>query len=160
MNYRDIRNIPLFVLMITLAVSGCEMNEDEKDVDPPVIDNTFAGAFPTQCAVISRGASFELKVVFRDNMELGSYSLDVHHNFDHHTHSTEVNDCEMDPVKSPDNPFLLIDTYSIPSGLQTYEAVQQIAVPADVDPGDYHFMIKVTDKEGWQTIQGISIKIN
>ncbi|WP_280703931.1 MULTISPECIES: DUF4625 domain-containing protein [Chryseobacterium] len=23
-------------------------------------------------------------------MELGSYSLDVHHNFDHHTHTKEV----------------------------------------------------------------------
>nr|WP_229206214.1 DUF4625 domain-containing protein [Dyadobacter fermentans] len=39
-------------------------------------------------------------------------------------------------------------------------ANQQIDVPADIDPGDYHFMIRLTDKEGWQTIRGISIKIN
>nr|WP_244939634.1 DUF4625 domain-containing protein [Arcticibacter tournemirensis] len=32
-------------------------------------------------------------------------------------------------------------------------------MPADADPGDYHFMIKLTDKEGWQTIKGLSIKL-
>jgi hypothetical protein len=32
-------------------------------------------------------------------------------------------------------------------------------VPEDVDTGDYHFLIKVTDKEGWQAIRGLSIDI-
>ncbi|RYD73590.1 MAG: DUF4625 domain-containing protein, partial [Sphingobacteriales bacterium] len=26
--------------------------------------------------------------------------------------------------------------------------------------GDYHFLIRITDKAGWQTIKAISIKIN
>lgn len=28
-----------------------------------------------------------------------------------------------------------------------------------IDAGDYHFMIRVTDKEGWQTMKGLSLKI-
>lgn len=148
------------LLMIIYGMAGCQISEGEKDLDPPVIDMSTAGAFPSQCSVISRGESFVFRATFRDNMELGSYSLDVHHNFDHHTHSTEVNDCSMDPIKTPLSPYLLIKTYPIPAGLQMYEAVMEITVPKDVDPGDYHLMIKVTDKEGWQTIKGISIKVD
>ena len=36
----------------------------------------------------------------------------------------------------------------------------EIKVPENVDSGDYHFMILLTDEEGWQTIKGLSIKIN
>jgi hypothetical protein len=43
--------------------------------------------------------------------------------------------------------------------VKSYEATTQITIPADVDPGDYHFMIRLTDKEGWQTLKGLSIKI-
>jgi len=94
-----------------------------------------------------------------DNMHLGSYSLDVHHNFDHHTHSTEVSDCITDPVKKPVNPFLLIKSFDIPENQKTYTATQKIEVPAGIDPGDYHFMIRLTDNERWQTIRGISNRI-
>lgn len=65
----------------------------------------------------------------------------------------------MDPVKTPQSPFLLIKSFLIPVGLKTYQTAIEIAVPADVDAGDYHFMIRLTDKEGWQTIKGLSIKI-
>jgi hypothetical protein len=61
--------------------------------------------------------------------------------------------------KTPVKPFLFIQNYNIPAGLKQHEATAQIVVPADVDPGDYHFMIRLTDKEGWQTIKGLSIKI-
>jgi hypothetical protein len=70
-----------------------------------------------------------------------------------------VNDCGLDPIKTPVNPFLLIKTYTIPSGLKTYTITQEVSVPADVDPGDYHFLIRLTDKAGWQTIKGLSIKV-
>lgn len=96
---------------------------------------------------------------FTDNTALGSYSLDIHHNFDHHTHSTEVNNCTADPIKKPVNPLLYINSVTIPDGQKSYEAVQEITIPTDIDPGDYHFMIRLTDKEGWQTIKGLSIKI-
>ncbi len=146
-------------LVLATVLSGCQINSDEKDMDPPQIHTDFEEAFPVQCSVVERGEEFVFKARLTDNMELGSFSLDIHHNFDHHTHSTEVNDCEMDPVKTPENPFLLIESYSIPEGMSDYEAMVEISVPQDVDPGDYHLMIKVTDREGWQAIKGISIQI-
>ena len=48
---------------------------------------------------------------------------------------------------------------AIPAGLKSYEAKVDIPIPQDIAPGDYHFMIRLTDKAGWQELKAISIKI-
>ena len=146
--------------LLSIFAAGCKKDEQSIDTEYPVIDLSIANAFPQQCATVSRGQKFTFKARFTDNAELGSYSIDIHHNFDNHSHSTEVSDCSAVVVKTPVKPFVLINTFQIPTGQQTFEATNEITVPADIDPGDYHFLIKLTDKEGWQTIKGISIKIN
>ncbi|WP_026632146.1 DUF4625 domain-containing protein [Dyadobacter alkalitolerans] len=149
----------ILLAVIALAAVGCDRDEPAIDTDYPVIEAEAPGTFPIQCSTLKRGEAFTFKATFSDNIALGSYSVDIHHNFDHHTHSTEVSDCNMDPVKKPVNPFLLIKSFDIDPSQQRFEASQTIKVPAGIDPGDYHFMIRLTDKEGWQTIRGISIKI-
>jgi len=155
------KQIKQYILLAVLAfVAGaCDKEDPTIDTEYPVINTDAPGTFPLQCSSVKRGEKFTFKSTFSDNAQLGSYSLDIHHNFDHHTHSTEVSDCNTDPVKKPVNPFLLIKSFDMPVNQQRFEASQQIDVPADIDPGDYHFMIRLTDNEGWQTIRGISIKI-
>lgn len=148
------------VFIAILVLAGCKKdNKPAIDTEYPVINLDFAEAFPKQCSELTRGQKITFRARFSDNAQLGSYSLDIHHNFDHHTHSTEVASCNLDPVKAPANPFLLIENYPIPAGGKTYEAQTAITVPDDVDPGDYHLMIRLTDREGWQTLKGLSIKI-
>ncbi|MBE8725198.1 DUF4625 domain-containing protein [Flavobacterium hungaricum] len=149
----------LLGLFALVFISSCSSDDAAIDTEYPVIDITGSNAFPIQCSTIERGQTITFKAVFSDNAALGSYSLDIHHNFDHHTHSTEVVSCEMEAVKKPVKPMLFINNYTIPDGVKNYEATAQISIPADVDPGDYHFMIRLTDKEGWQTLKGLSIKI-
>ncbi|MCD8739293.1 DUF4625 domain-containing protein [Mucilaginibacter roseus] len=153
--------VKIFAAALALAVaSGCSKKNDVQiDKEYPVIDISAANAFPKQCSVIKRGESFTFIANVTDNAELGTLGVDVHHNFDHHSHSTEVTECVLSPKKTPVKPFLLVQSYTIPSGLRTYKVNQTINVPADIDPGDYHFLIRLVDKEGWQTIKGISIKI-
>ncbi|WP_338841518.1 DUF4625 domain-containing protein [Flavobacterium ginsenosidimutans] len=154
------KNLKFLLGIFALAfISSCSSDNVEIDTEYPVIDISAVDAFPIQCSTIERGKTFTFKATFNDNVELGSYSLDIHHNFDHHTHSTEVTTCETDAVKTPVKPMLFISNYTIPNGLKSYEATTQITIPADVDSGDYHFMIRLTDKEGWQTLKGLSIKI-
>lgn len=150
-------------MLATIALAGlfsaCSGSDDDKiDTEYPVID-IATNAFPIQCSEVTRGQKFTFKAKFTDNVALGSYSLDIHHNFDHHNHSTEVNDCIAEPIKNPVKPMLYINSVSIPEGLKSYDATQEINIPEDIDPGDYHFLIRLTDKEGWQTIKGLSIKI-
>ena len=143
----------------TLTFTSCSSDSTEIDKEYPVIDISAANAFPIQCSEVKRGQKISFRAKFTDNAQLGSYSLDIHHNFDHHTHSTEVNNCAAEPVKKPLNPMLYINSVTIPQGQKVYDASQEINIPNDIDPGDYHFMIRLTDKEGWQTIKGLSIKI-
>lgn len=146
--------------MFIALFAGCKKDNEKKiDTEYPVIDVTGTSAFPKQCSTVKRGQKFMFSAQLSDNESLGSVSIDIHHNFDQHTHSTEVESCNLDPKKTPVKPFLLIQTYNIPAGLKTYEVQQEITVPADIDAGDYHFMIRLTDKEGWQTIKGLSIKV-
>ena len=155
------KTLKLALSLLTMAFffTACSGDSAEIDTEYPVIDHAAANAFPVQCSEITRGQKITFRTKFTDNAELGSYSLDIHHNFDHHNHSTEVNDCETDPIKKPVNPMLYINSVTIPAGQKSYEAVQEISIPTDIDPGDYHFLIRLTDKEGWQTIKGLSIKI-
>ena len=116
--------------------------------------------FPHSCDTVYVGESFVFKARFTDNQELGAYSIDIHHNFDIHSHSNEEEECEPDPPKTPtENVFLYIKSFTIPDGLTTYDAEVTVEVPENADTGDYHFFIALTDKEGWQTIRGIGIKI-
>ena len=138
--------------------------EDEIDKVKPVIDLSIQNAFPVNCDTLYFGESFELKVLFTDNVELGSYSIDIHNNFDHHSHSTEVTKCSLDQIKDPVNPFLFIDDYNIPAGQSDFQTNMPISIPSGnrngaYDEGDYHFFISLTDKEGWSAQKGLSIKM-
>lgn len=145
--------------ILSMALS-CSKDAETVDTEYPVIDKNFEAAFPQQCATLARGETFVFRAKFSDNVALGAFSLDVHDNFDHHSHSTDVETCDMGKEKEAENPFTYIKSFDIPGAPETYEAEVEIEVPMDVDPGDYHFLIRVTDRKGWQTLRGLSIKIN
>lgn len=146
-------------LLLSLTIFSSCKKEENIDTTYPEISNSTTTNFPIQCSTLKRGEKFVFKATFTDNVELGSSSIDIHHNFDHHNHSTEINSCNMEPIKLPINPFLLIKTFPIASGQKSYSINEEITIPLEADPGDYHFLIRLTDKAGWQTIKGISIKI-
>jgi len=151
------KRIGFFLLAATLLSTSCD--DLIKDEEAPVIDMSAVDAFPVNCAEVKRGESFTFRAVFTDNQELGSYSITLHHNFDHHTHSTSATECEMDPIKKAVNPFLKVSEYSIAPGSTRSVATVEIQLPPDIDTGDYHFMVRLTDQAGWQSFKGISIKI-
>lgn len=148
--------IPLLALVILISAS---CSDETPDMEYPQIDLAYGGAFPVQCSVIERGKPFVFKARFTDNAALGSFGVDIHDNFDQHSHSTEVQQCVMDDKKEGESPFIYIRSFDISGSPHIYEAEVEIDVPADVDPGDYHMMIRVTDRDGWQTMRGLSIKI-
>lgn len=149
------------MLILLLSVSCSKVAIDDQK---PVIDNSYEGAFPKACDTIWLGEDFLLDIKFTDNVELGAFSLDIHHNFDHHAHSTDIAVCDMDSIKSPVNPFLMIRDYPIPEGSTIYQAKIPVSIPqgnqhGSFDEGDYHISIKLTDKEGWSVIKGMNIKL-
>lgn len=157
------KNILLLPVFFVLMIAGCS-DDTEIDSEKPTIDIGFAEAFPTNCDTLYFGETFVVRMKLADNVELGAYSIDIHDNFDHHSHSTEGEACNPDPDKDPVNPYVFINDYKIPEGLAQYETTLSIAVPegdgtALFDEGDYHFMIQLTDEEGWSVKKRLSIKM-
>jgi hypothetical protein len=161
-NMKGIKHLLLIILL--LAGLGLSCERDEIDKEKPTIDISHQDAFPVNCDTLYFGESFLFKALFSDNQALGSYSIDIHNNFNHHSHSTEVTECNLNPKKNPVNPLNLIEEYKIPEGLKEYETMQTVTIPSGnnsglYDEGDYHLYISLTDKEGWSVQKGLSIKI-
>ena len=151
----------LFLAIAALLLASCsndDDNEDVKDMDKPVIADGNTPS-PIDCEVYHRGQTIAFRYTFSDNVGLGNFNLEIHNNFDHHTHSTSAGDCPLDPKKSPVSPWVFNRSYTIPQGSKSYEAKVDIPIPEDIDPGDYHFMVRLTDMSGWQQLKAVSIKI-
>lgn len=148
----------LFSLATILFLLSCGQ-ENEHDMEKPEIDMSGVSASPLTCDIVYRGESFTFKALFTDNRKLGNYNIEIHNNFDHHSHSTDDVDCEPDEKKIPVNPFVYNKSFPIPDGEVSFEAENTIFVPEDVDTGDYHFMIRLTDKSGWQQLKAVGIKV-
>lgn len=151
------------VLISVITFPSCIQSE-EPDMEKPEIDLSFTGAFPLNCDTIYFGEAFEIKMIMKDNDELGGFNISIHNNFDHHNHSTEVTQCEMEPVKIPVNPITFIQDYEIDSGLQEHEVSLWLTLADSnqegaFDSGDYHFFINLTDQSGWSTQKGLIVKI-
>ena len=154
--------------MLLCALSACgSFDEDEepkdkimpKDMNKPVINTKDVVAVPTDCEVYKRGDVIPFYVLFTDDIELGTYNIEIHQNFDHHTHCSSSVECKMDEKKAPVKPWTYNQDFSISSGQKSFTARHDIVIPADIDPGDYHFLVRLADRAGWQVLHAVSIKI-
>lgn len=167
----------MIIMLSIIALISCSSEDDPgksgKDMESPTIDISHDALLSMPCPTAVIGETIVLTPIFRDNAELGNFTVDIHHNFDHHSHSTETGEkeeetCELEPVKSKDEIAELqreeklltyIQSTPIPGGLTYYEAKHEIMIKPDIEPGDYHCTIRVTDKAGWQSFRTFSLKL-
>ena len=149
----------IFSAFLLCALCACSSSDKTEDMTQPEITADGEQTCPVDCQQFKRGSVIPFHYLLSDNVELGSYNIEVHNNFDHHTHSTSAAECEIDAEKTPVNPWVYNSDFDIPQGLQTYTAIINIDIPADIDPGDYHFMVRLTDQAGWQQLKSMAIKI-
>jgi len=151
---------PLLILAAFLFLASCSSDDaEEKDQEKPAINIAFEGGFPEPCVGLVRGETYTFRAKATDNVSLAAYSLDIHHNFDHHTHDDQQGDCELEPVKQAVNPWIFMENYSIEGGVRSYEITIELTIPQDIDPGNYHCSYSVTDHTGWQSRTSVDITI-
>ncbi|WP_335967085.1 DUF4625 domain-containing protein [Galbibacter sp. PAP.153] len=150
----------LMLFLVPVVLFSCSSDDSaDKDEEKPEITVKYNDGFPQACAELARGETYHFKAMVTDNIELASYSVDIHNNFDHHTHDDQGAQCELDPVKESVNPMIFMENHSIEGSLTSYEIDMEISIPEDVDVGDYHCQYSVTDQTGWQSRTSIDIKI-
>ena len=171
---KKIFNMSLVMALITvftLSFAACS-SDDDKDMTPPVISAEGITANPINCQEYHLGDVIPFHYVMTDDQELGAYNIEIHNNFDHHSHSTEADnhdhdhemgecddDDEHEHEHSEGKAWVYNQDFTIPAGLRQYNARVDIQIPADINPGDYHFMVRLTDHAGWQQLHAVAIKI-
>ncbi|MDR2383353.1 MAG: DUF4625 domain-containing protein [Prevotellaceae bacterium] len=88
----------------------------------------------------AEGVHFDVE--FSDNEMLASYKVDIHPNFDNHSHAT---------TKSEDTTvdFRFEKTWTTISGKKNdYVHHHEIKIPENATPGHYHLMLYCTDAAG------------
>lgn len=151
------------VSVIAIGFTSCGSDDDDndlRDMTQPVISEQGITANPVECQQYHPGDVIPFHYVFTDDVELGNYNIEIHNNFDHHSHSGSAVECELEPKKEAGAKALVFNQdYTIPAGQRSYDARIDIPIPADAETGDYHFMVRLTDRAGWQQLKAVSIKV-
>lgn len=159
-----------YILALGAMVMGFAACENKsKDTMPPVIDE--ATFLPADCDIYYLGDTLLVHFICSDDTELGNFNIEIHNNFDHHTHGTSGVDCDEEEGDHHDHvdgdqhheevegAWVYNKDFAIARGLKTDTVDVEIPVPEEVLEGDYHFMLRLTDRAGWQTIKAVPIHL-
>jgi len=149
-----------YFLSLTVLIAACSSSESiDKDLEKPTITINYEEGFPKACIDLVGGETYNFKAKVTDNKALAAYSLEIHHNFDHHTHDDQEETCNMDEQKTAINPLIYLESYEIEDGIVSYEIDVSVLIPIDADKGDYHCTFSITDVTGWQSRTSVGFKI-
>ncbi len=164
--------ILLATIMTILAVSFSACENKSKDTTPPVIEE--ATFLPADCDIYYPGDTIRVYFICSDDTELGNFNIEIHNNFDHHTHGTSSVDCDEEEGEehhheegeehhheheTVEGAWVYNQDFAIGRGLKSDTLDIGIPVPVDALEGDYHFMLRLTDRAGWQTIKAVPIHL-
>lgn len=132
-----------FLTISPLFVFSCSTSDDELDTEKPKI---ILGT-PGDHEEFHFGDTIELQALLTDNVELGSYKIDIHTDADGHQHRTISTNWDYSDtgVLEGKKEYILNKTIQIPEG--------------DYKEGHYHLGLMVIDKAGNQTETYIEIVI-
>lgn len=153
-------------LFFCIILLGFSCDKKETDIIAPEIDLDRTGNFPLSCDSLFFDNTYNILLHFTDNSELGSYSIDIFHNFDHHFQISNSGTCGPDEVKNPVYPFIYSNTFQIPPDLQEYTTNIVIWFPEKdccdnfYDEGDYIFLVRLYDKAGLFTEKSMMIRLH
>ena len=125
----------LLLLVVFATFISCKKESNPTvepgDTSPP----TIVVATPTQEENFTGGNAIPFKATFSDNISLSEYRIEMHSDFDGHSHE-----------KLSTVPFYFDTIVSITGKQHTGEF--PIQIPLDVTAGKYHFMVTCIDAAG------------
>ncbi|WP_066835084.1 DUF4625 domain-containing protein [Rufibacter ruber] len=147
------KNFAFLLLSIVLFSScGDEAPEQEKpDTEKPVITliqsapqygkGTVCGHTEDRVFSVTTGGKLTLHFNFTDDVALSQYKIDVHNNFDCHGHRSGLR---------RGTPWFVVRIKEATG--KDYKVVEELEVPADATPGNYHLLLYATDKAGTEAV--------
>ena len=137
------RRLILIILIISSIFTSCIFSGgDLVDITAPEIDMLKPQAWDSLAA----GEFVAFDAIFMDDLELGSYSIDIHDNLDGHGHG-RISQPNDDPSLER---WIFKRNYSIPEGYIMFVAQHDddIEVPGNTMAGPYDFIVQAVDQAG------------
>ncbi len=129
------------ILLAVFAFISCE--NQLGDTTKPQIDLIA----PADGDTLFAGDHIHFSMEVSDDVALGSYKVEIHNNFDGHTHD------HVSPMHDhEEEPFAFNRVWSdIADKRNAHVHHHEIEIPSDVALGDYHFIVYCSDKAGNET---------
>lgn len=132
--------ISLLVMIVPVFVACGDSDNPLSDTTKPVIELKSPSEGQALAIGSEHGVHFEMDL--SDDVLLKSYKIDIHSNFDHHSHDTKAVGSTVD--------FVFSRSYDVSEQRTAHIHHHDILIPADATPGDYHLMVYCTDAAGNQ----------
>jgi hypothetical protein len=134
--------VSMFIFLWSLT--GCNDDSESIDTSAPTIELED----PAYGEFFAAGNSVHFEASFTDDVELGSYKIDIHNNFDGHAHGRIA--------KTNDDPSLIkwsfSQSFDFTPGLKNSDIHlhddEQLEIPQNTMAGPYHFIVSAVDKSG------------
>ena len=124
-------------LLAVSAVLFTACEKENSDVTKPVIK--LEEPENGESLLIGDPKGVHLEMDLSDDVMLKSYKIDVHSNFDHHSHTKSGDSTKV---------FSFKKEYDLTGKREAHIHHHDIKIPTDATPGDYHLMIYCTDEAG------------
>ena len=128
----------VIALTCTFSFAACG-DDDVADTTLPVIDLDE----PEDGDELLIGAEVHFECDFSDNEMLGSYMIEIHSNFDGHTHKS--------PTRAGES-FFFKKSYELTGLRNAHIHHHDIVIPENAAEGHYHLVVYCTDAAGNQSL--------
>lgn len=140
--FTNLKTIFSLTALAAILLAGCD-DEDGENIDntPPTITVNS----PSDDSSLEAGDAVVFDAVFDDNAELSQFNIEIHENFDGHSHGRIANDPSLAKYSFKQN-------FDIPGGT-SYQARldEEIVISSDAMAGPYHFIVQAVDATGNST---------
>ncbi|HBH22203.1 MAG TPA: hypothetical protein DDY13_02145 [Cytophagales bacterium] len=136
----------VFLILSLVIFSSCDNNdENPQDTEAPAIEVED----PAYGEYFEAGKSVHFMAMMTDNQGLATYNVDIHNNFDGHSHGRLAATSE-DPSLIK---WSFSQSFEIPGSPKNYEAHlhDEVEIPSETMAGPYHFIVQAIDMEGNST---------
>lgn len=131
--------LSVFTAILSLVFTSC--GKEETDTVAPVIQLEE----PENGEEIRIGSDMHFECDFSDNVMLGSYMIEIHSNFDGHSHKVATR-------AEGETPFFLKKPYELTGLRNSHVHHHDVVIPENTTPGKYHLVVYCTDAAGNQSL--------
>lgn len=130
-------------LIVCAFVASCSKDKEEVDTTKPVIELNE----PEDGDELQIGANIHFECDFSDDVKLGSYMVEIHNNFDGHSHKAAAT-----RASEGEQPLYLKKSFDLSGMRNAHVHHHDIFIPENTKPGTYHLMVYCTDAAGNQSV--------